>query len=84
MGVFEQFRHYSSNELQQKYKYLVKDVQSLNNKNRNIYCLPMILYRYDTLFMESFLLVMSSRLDLWYCKGNMGISPCFIKMKNNS
>ena len=32
MGVFEQFRHYSSNELQQKYKYLVKDVQSLNNK----------------------------------------------------
>ena len=72
MGVFEQFRHYSSNELQQKYKYLVKDVQSLNNKNRNIYCLLMILYRYDTLFMESFLLVMSSRLDLWYCKGNMG------------
>lgn len=32
MGVFEQFRHYSSNELQLKYKYLVKDVQSLNNK----------------------------------------------------
>ncbi|GIO96488.1 hypothetical protein J14TS5_15740 [Paenibacillus lautus] len=32
MGVFEQFRPYSTNDLQLKYKYLVKDVQILNNK----------------------------------------------------
>lgn len=32
MGVFEQFRHFSTEELQLRYKKLVSDVQVLNNK----------------------------------------------------